>query len=237
MLIRHPQPFKIGLMLAISFMGVLLLIFAPVFGDGKNGLEYSDDLFNKLSKGSSYFIPGIVKSNEGFLGKPFDLTVKMEKPGDVDKAVKVLMTGGAQVGTSEGALKVSGDIGKVLSSLLKDADAMFRNNDNEVSTRYGMDAREVMRLWHDVLSRSIKELQKSKHIEEANMVNLVLKKAVEPAYNFFGIEAQNIGDKALIVIALLVFYVAYTMWWGYAIFYMFEGIGLSMKKAKVKKEV
>jgi hypothetical protein len=36
---------------------------------------------------------------------------------------------------------------------------------------------------------------------------------------------------------LLVFYVAYTMWWGFAIFYIFEGIGLSMKKAKVKKEV
>ena len=35
---------------------------------------------------------------------------------------------------------------------------------------------------------------------------------------------------------LLVFYVFYTMWWGYAIFYMFEGFGLTMKKAKVKKE-
>jgi hypothetical protein len=36
---------------------------------------------------------------------------------------------------------------------------------------------------------------------------------------------------------LLVFYVIYTMWWGFAIFYMFDGIGLTMKKAKVKKEV
>jgi hypothetical protein len=27
------------------------------------------------------------------------------------------------------------------------------------------------------------------------------------------------------------------MWWGYAIFFLFDGIGLSMKKAKVKKEV
>jgi nucleotide-binding universal stress UspA family protein len=27
------------------------------------------------------------------------------------------------------------------------------------------------------------------------------------------------------------------MWWGFAIFYMFDGIGLTMKKAKVKKEV
>jgi hypothetical protein len=237
MLIRHKQPFNIALILAISFVGVLLLIFAPIFGDGRNGLVYSDDLFNKLSKGSSYFIPAIAKSNEAFMGKPFDFAVKMDKPDEAEKAVRVLITGGAQVGASEGTLKVSGDLGKVISSLLTDSDAMFKNNDKEVSARYGMDAREVMSLWHGVFSKSIKELQKAKKIEEANMVNLALKKGVEPAYNFFGIEAQNIGDKAGTVIGLLVFYVAYTMWWGYAIFYMFEGIGLSMKKAKVKKEV
>jgi hypothetical protein len=34
-----------------------------------------------------------------------------------------------------------------------------------------------------------------------------------------------------------VFYVVYTLWWGFAIFFIFEGIGLSMTKAKVKKEV
>ena len=44
-------------------------------------------------------------------------------------------------------------------------------------------------------------------------------------------------DKAGIMTGLLVFYVAYTMWWGFAIFFMFDGIGLTMKKAKVKKEV
>ncbi|NTW36143.1 MAG: hypothetical protein HGB17_08435 [Syntrophobacteraceae bacterium] len=237
MLIRHKQPFIIGLILAISFAGVLLIIFAPIFGDGKNGLVYSDNLFNKLSKGSSYFIPAIVKSNEAFMGRPFDFAVKMDNPEEAERAVRVFITGGAQVGVSEGTLKVSGDLGKLLSSLLKDSDAMFRNDEGEVSARHGMDAREVLRLWHGVLTKGMKELQKAKKIEEANMVNQVLKRGVEPAYNFFGIEAQNIGDKAGIVIALLSFYVAYTMWWGYAIFYLFEGIGLSMKKAKVRKEI
>ncbi len=45
------------------------------------------------------------------------------------------------------------------------------------------------------------------------------------------------SEKAGIMTGLLVFYVVYTMWWGFAIFYMFDGIGLTMKKAKVKKEV
>jgi capsid portal protein len=65
----------------------------------------------------------------------------------------------------------------------------------------------------------------------------VMKKAVEPAYNFYKIESQKVVDKAGIMSGLLIFYVAYTMWWGFAIFYMFDGIGLTMKKAKVKKEV
>jgi hypothetical protein len=36
---------------------------------------------------------------------------------------------------------------------------------------------------------------------------------------------------------LLLFYVMYTMWWGFAIFFLFEGFGLTMKKSKIKKEV
>ena len=64
-----------------------------------------------------------------------------------------------------------------------------------------------------------------------------MKKAVEPAYNYYGVVAEKVIDKAVIMTGLLVFYVAYTMWWGFAIFYMFDGIGLTMKKAKVKKEV
>jgi hypothetical protein len=64
----------------------------------------------------------------------------------------------------------------------------------------------------------------------------VVKKAIEPAYNFYQIDANKVSDHAGMLSGLLVFYVFYTMWWGYAIFYMFEGFGLTMKKAKVKKE-
>ena len=45
------------------------------------------------------------------------------------------------------------------------------------------------------------------------------------------------SEKALTVIAMLIFYIVYTMWWGYAIFHIFDGLGLSMKKAKLKQEV
>jgi hypothetical protein len=65
----------------------------------------------------------------------------------------------------------------------------------------------------------------------------VTKKAIEASYNFYGVEAVQVKEKAGLMTFLLVFYVAYTLWWGFAIFFIFEGIGLTMSKAKVKKEV
>ncbi len=53
---------NLGILLALCFFGILALIFSPVFGHGRNGLQYSDDLFNKLAKGSSYFIPELTAS-------------------------------------------------------------------------------------------------------------------------------------------------------------------------------
>jgi hypothetical protein len=69
------------------------------------------------------------------------------------------------------------------------------------------------------------------------MILEVVRKGIEPAYNFYKIEPQKIGEKALTAGGLLVFYVLYTMWWGFAIFYMFDGLGLAMKKARVKQEI
>jgi capsid portal protein len=114
---------------------------------------------------------------------------------------------------------------------------MYQNKGSEIAKTYGMNEKEVMRIWWSILSKADKQFKKDKKIEEAKLVSEVNKKTVEPAYNFYEIDAQKVIDKAGLMTSLLVFYVLYTMWWGYAIFYMFDGMGLSMKKAKVKKEV
>lgn len=229
-----------GAFLAVTFFGILALVFSPVFpanGQKVNGLDFADDLFNKLSKGSSYFIPDIGKEAKKFNGNNIAVSVKVEKPDQVDKAVKMFLTAGLQVGAKDTELKISGDLGKLLSQVLADSDAMYHNNGSEVSQRYGLNEKEVMTVWWGTLTKMDKELKKQKKVDESNMISEVLKKGVEPAFNYYGIEAQSVSDKAFLMTGLLVFYVAYTLWWGYAIFYMFDGIGLSMKKAKVKKEV
>jgi hypothetical protein len=236
MLIRNQRSIKLGAFLGVTFLGILCLIFSPVFG-GKNGLRYSDDLFNKLAKGSSYFIPEIEKAAQDCNGRNIAVAVKMDKPEAAQKAAKILLAAGAQVGVNDTELKINADLGKLLAKVLADSDAMYKNEGTRISGLYGVDEMDVMSTWWAVLNRMSRELQKDKKVEEANTIIEIMRKGIEPAYNFYKIEAQSVSDKAGILVSLLVFYVVYTMWWGYSIFYLFDGLGLSMKKAKVKKEV
>jgi len=237
MMVKNKTEFAKGAFLAVTFAGVLALIFSPVFGDGRNGLVYADDMFNKLSKGSSYFIPKVMKSNEKFANTAIAVSVKFDKPEQVDGAVKLLAAAGVEAKSASPELQISGNLGSLMSKILQDSDDMFKNNGASVAARYGVDEKKVMETWHVMLKGVDKALKKQGKIEDAKIVSDVMKKAVEPSYNYYKVEAQNVIDKAGIMTGLLVFYVVYTMWWGFAIFYMFDGIGLTMKKAKVKKEV
>ena len=237
MIVKNNKAFSIGAFLAVSFFGVLTLIFSPIFGEGKNGLVYSDDMFNRLSKGSSYFIPKVAKSNEAIKGTQVSLVIKLEKAEQGETALKVLTAAGTGAQNTGAGIELKGDLSAVMVKVLQDADDMFKNDGKKVADRYGMDEKEAMTSWWNMLKVMDKELKKQGKIPEAKVVSDVMKKAVEPAFNFYKIESQKVVDKAGIMTGLLVFYVAYTMWWGFAIFYMFDGIGLTMKKAKVKKEV
>jgi hypothetical protein len=237
MIVKNKKMFAVGAFLAVTFFGVLILIFSPIFGQGMNGLTYADDMFNKLSKGSSYFIPKVAKSNEKFANTTIALTLKFEKPEQSAGGIKVLAASGAEVKNENTDLKINGNLGALMAKVLQDADDMYKNDGKKVADRYGIDEKEAMSSWWNVLKIMDKELKKQSKIAEAKIVSDVMKKAVEPAYNYYKVEAQQVADKAGIMTGLLIFYVAYTMWWGFAIFYMFDGIGLTMKKAKVKKEV
>lgn len=242
MAIKHKRHFTVGIILTITFFVVLILMFSPIFPktpDGKpqNGLEWADEMYNRLSKGSSYFIPKLMKGNEEFMGKMFSVSIKMDNPEDAEKAAKLFTTAGATVEVKGAELKIEGDLGKTLHAVLKDADAMYHNEGAKVSGLYGYDEKKVMKDWWKALGNIEKVFKKEKKVKELKIVSDVNKKAVETSYNYYGIMPQKVKERAGLMTFLLVFYVAYTMWCGFAIFYLFEGMGLSMKKAKVKKEV
>ncbi len=235
MLIKNSKTFNIGALFAITFIGVLIAIFSPLF-NGQNGLQFADDSFNKLAKGSSYFIPKVAKSVESFTGKSFASSITLDKTEDADNIAKIFSASGASVEKNGTALKISGDLGAVLQSALRDADNMYHNNGKAVSDRYNMDEKKALQSWWMALSKTEKNLKKEKMLSEAKIISDVMKKGIEPGYNFYQIDANKVSEHAGMMSGLLVFYVFYTMWWGYAIFYLFDGFGLTMKKAKVKKE-
>jgi hypothetical protein len=243
-----------GMTLAISFLVVLM--FSPIFpktteGEPQNGLQWADEMFNSLAKGSSYFIPKVAKSNEEFMGKMFAVSIKLgkpeDKPGDgenrAERASKLFAVNeGAKVEVNGAELKIEGDLGKVLAAALRDSETMYRNEGEKIKALYGTvmktdDEKQMFRQWWNVLDKINKQFMIEKKPAEAKIVSTVMKKAVEAAYNFYKVDAVKVKEKAGLMIFLLVFYVVYTMWWGFAIFFTFEGIGLSMSKAKVKKEV
>ena len=235
MIIKNKKPFSVGAFFGITFIGVLLLIFSPVFHGG-NGLQFADESFNKLAKGSSYFIPKVKENVARQAGKPLAATIKVDDKEQVDNTARLFTTAGASVFTDGQTLKISGDMGQVLGSAVSDADAMYNNDGKSVSTRYGYDEKQALKNWWFALDKMEKGMKKEKLIAESKVIGEVNKKAIEPGYNFYKVESNKVSEHAGMMSGLLVFYVLYTMWWGYAIFYMFEGLGLTMKKSKVKKE-
>jgi len=235
MVIKNSKVFNIGALFAVTFMGVLFTIFSPVF-EGKNGLEFADASFNRLAKGSSYFIPKVSRVVESKVGTSFTANMTLDKAEDAESTAKLFAAAGAKVEQNGAQLKIAGDLGLVLRSSLKDADAMYRNDGKSVSERYKIDEKKTLQYWWTAFSKMEKNMKKEKLLAEAKVISEVMKKGIEPGYNFYQIDANKVSEHAGMLSGLLVFYVFYTMWWGYAIFYMFEGFGLTMKKAKVKKE-
>jgi hypothetical protein len=57
-----------GVALLGSFLVVLVLLFLPLF-NGHNALEFMDNLYNSISKGSANYLPG-VKARDSSIQEP-----------------------------------------------------------------------------------------------------------------------------------------------------------------------
>jgi hypothetical protein len=238
MLIFHNGKAFTGLLLGVSFCVVLALFFAPVFG-GQSGLKLSDSLFNRLAKGSSYFVPGLSSELTRFENQEIAVNIEMESAERAAQAKSILSKAAPDTAAEGAVLIVKGNLGKLLGAALQDCKTMYLNNGNELREKYGMDAKDSMLIWNDVLNRMAKALQRGedRHIAQSKMILAVVTKGIEPAYNFYGIQPDSVRHRAGITAFLLVFYLAYTLWWGFGIFFLFEGFGFAMTKARSKREI
>jgi hypothetical protein len=227
-MIAHKKEFYGGVGMMAAFMVVLVIIFMPVFG-GQNGLDYLDNLYNTISKGSAYYIPKVKQETEAFAGNSVSVTLVVAEEERAQQTLPLFIEGGAMANAAGKELKVSGDLAKILENCLADSDLIYNNEGEKLSAKYGYDGKRVMLNWWIALNHMESDLKHQKKFKEAKVVASVMKKAVELGYNYYKVDSQKIGDKIGIVLFSLIFYVVYTLWYGFAIMFMFEGWGMRLE--------
>ncbi|MFH1984267.1 MAG: hypothetical protein ABIL58_20690 [Pseudomonadota bacterium] len=227
-MIAHKKEFYGGFAMLVAFFIVLAIIFMPLF-HGHNGLNYLDSLYNSISKGSAYYIPKVMDEAKTLDGRKVELAFAMNNDEQADQIASQLMAAGAMVNRTGIQLKVSADLGLVLQAALADADAMYNNDGAALSGRYGFNERQALFNWWTAFNKMDSELKRQKLFKEARITDLAKTKAVETAYNYYGIQAEKITGRLGVVVFSLVFYVIYTLWYGFAILFIFEGWGLSLE--------
>lgn len=236
MLIHDKKHFAWGFTLLIGFVVVLIYMFTPNFG-GVNAFHASDDMFNSISKGSTYYVPSIQEEAKQFNGQAFDVTI-FENGSKVLRplAAMLLKPAGMTVSDTNDGLRVQGDLGALMAAALGDADTMFKNDGDTMESRYGIKPREAMFVWWKLLKDVKLHLDKQKVFKPATFIDKkVIKRGVEVGYNYFGIDGRHAADEWQKLTFALIFYVVYTLWFGYSIFFMFEGLGLQMTAGKKKE--
>jgi len=216
-----------GIVLLAGFIGILVIVFSPVF-NGQNGMEYLDALYNSISKGSAYYIPKVKQETSRFFGNRIAIDLAMADPVQAQQVAALFGNSGAMTSVTTNVVTVEGDLGQILENCLKDADLMYLNQGQILVSEYGYNEKQVLYNWYQALKSAEKALKNQKKFNETKVVVLVIKKAVECAYNYYNIEPKAISESLGIVTFSLVFYVVYTMWYGYAIMFIFEGLGLKL---------
>ncbi len=227
-MIHDKKEFGIGLGLLTGFFIVLFTIFSPLLDGGRNIIDYLDGVFNSISKNSAYYIPAVTEKAKKQEGNAITVIVKIADEIQSERVQKLLTAAGATITHKNGKVVASGNLGQILGVALADADLMFKNNGAAVTEKYGVEAKRVLYDWHRALSAIAKDLDRQSRFAEGVIVRDVQTKGVEPAYNYFGIDAVPMGNMLWVVILALAGYVVYTVWYGYAILFLFEGFGLKL---------
>jgi hypothetical protein len=226
-MIAKVKEFYTGFGLMIGFVIILVFFFLPLY-EGKNALDYLDNLYNTISKGSAYYIPKAKEETARFNGSVVNITLAASGPKQAEQTALLFKASGAEAIVKDAQLQVTGDLGRIFENALADAEIMYRNEGNKLVEKYGYDERLVLFNWWKAMQEMDKDLGKQKKFKEGKAAAFVQKKAIEASYNYYKIEPQQIGDRWGTVVFSLIFYVVYTLWYGFAILFMFEGWGLKL---------
>jgi len=217
-----------GAVMMVVFFAIMISIFAPVFND-KNGLEFLDALYNSISKGSAYYIPELKEEAEACQEAAISIDLDLSEEKYREQASVLMDKAGVTVKAQGSLLHVSGKLVAILTAVLDDSDMMYHNKGNELRDKYNSNEKYVMYTWYLTLQAMEKRLKNKGKYRESKIIGTVIAKAVECSYNYYMIEPGAISKNIGTVIFSLMFYVLYTLWYGFAIMYLFEGMGMKLE--------
>jgi hypothetical protein len=217
-----------ALALLASFFVILFIIFMPIY-HGQTGLNSMDTMFNALSKGSANFLEEQRQSTLPYAEEQLDQTLTLGSPRQAAVAAALITGSGGEAEVQGNELRLRIGVQALMTSMFDDCEAMYHNNATPMETRYQLDARPAMYGWWQLLEAMQKELNKNKRFELAKVMATSQAKAVEPAYNYFGVEPRSIRSSVPVIVLALGFYVVYTVWYGFGLLYLFEGLGIKLE--------
>jgi hypothetical protein len=208
-------------------------------GKPQTGLDYFDNLFNEVSKKSAFGPEAQqeqLKEADKLNGQTFKTSITMKgdqkakySPEDAAKTAVTLLNAAGLQATADGAkVKVEGDLGAMAKAVVTDSIAMYNNQGDVLQGKYGLNARQALFTWHQLLgslSKS-KDLASLKSLDAGSTLQAAQRNVIEPAYNYYGVEVAQ-GRGGMLTFAI-VFYLVYTVWYGFGILYLFEGLGVNL---------
>ncbi len=104
---------------------------------------------------------------------------------------------------------------------------MHVNDGRTIRGKFGFDEKLSLYPWWKIFEELQVEPRGKKEFDQAKILMTTAEKAMEPACNYYGITPEKISAKLAVVVFSLVFYLICTVWYGFSILYIFEGLGSS----------
>lgn len=237
MIIAAKKPFYRGVLLLIGFAIVFIIFMQPLFtvdGEKLTGLQYSDQVFNELSKGSSDFLYMAENASQAMKNHVIHVAFSQADNSLEKLQARLLKNANAQeMQITDHKMAFTVNLGTLLAQATSDARLLFFNEEDRLFAKYaGINPLEIAKAWWLLLSLIERQLQIHNQQPESAAINTVIRRAIEPGNNYFGIPGMKISENIGLISAFLLFYILYTVWYGFAVYEIFAGLGLMTSRAE-----